>query len=95
VKITDVGCHSPRGILNLERMIQDLSLKTAIPAHQIFALWNKSHTRSSSTVNHWNAYSSYFKDNLKNELARLGGKAPKIHGTPSEFLLPLADVLNF
>ncbi|KAG1774667.1 hypothetical protein EV702DRAFT_950387, partial [Suillus placidus] len=71
------------GFLNLERMIQDLSHKTAIPAHQIFALWNKSPARSSNTVNHWNAYSSYFKDNLKNELARLGGKAPEMHGTPS------------
>lgn len=81
------------GFLDLERMIQDLSHKTAIPAHQVFALWNKSRARSSNTVNHWNAYSSYFKDNLKNELARLGGKAPEIHGTPSEFLLLLVDVL--
>ncbi|KAG1779267.1 hypothetical protein EV702DRAFT_1195243 [Suillus placidus] len=71
------------GFVELERMIQDLSHKAAIPAHQVFALWNKSRTCSSSTVNHWNAYSSYFKDNLKNMLARLGGKAPEIHGTPS------------
>ncbi|KAG1836305.1 hypothetical protein F4604DRAFT_1488477, partial [Suillus subluteus] len=71
------------GFVELERMIQELSRKTAIPTHQIIALWNKSRTRSTSTVNHWNAYSSYFKDHLKDELARLGGKAPEIHGTPS------------
>ncbi|KAG1796090.1 uncharacterized protein HD556DRAFT_1441928 [Suillus plorans] len=71
------------GFVELERMIQDLSSKTAIPTHQIVILWNKSHARSTSTVNHWNAYSSYFKDHLKDELARLGRRAPEIHGTPS------------
>ncbi|KAG1817888.1 hypothetical protein EV424DRAFT_1347781 [Suillus variegatus] len=71
------------GFVELKRMIQDLSSKTAIPTHQIVALWNKSHACSTSTVNHWNAYSSYSKDHLKDELARLGRKAPEIHGTPS------------
>ncbi|KAG1897604.1 uncharacterized protein F5891DRAFT_1191808 [Suillus fuscotomentosus] len=71
------------GFVELEHMIQDLSSKTAIPTHQIVTLWNKSHARSTSTVNHWNAYSSYFKDYLKDELVRLGRRAPEIHGTPS------------
>ncbi|KAG2046022.1 hypothetical protein BDR06DRAFT_899912 [Suillus hirtellus] len=71
------------GFVELKCMIQDLSSKTAIPTHQIVTLWNKSHAHSTSTVNHWNAYSSYFKDHLKDELARLGKRAPKIHGTPS------------
>ncbi|KAG1854573.1 hypothetical protein F4604DRAFT_1504222, partial [Suillus subluteus] len=71
------------GFVEFERMIQELSRKTAIPTHQIITLWNKSHVRSTNTVNHWNAYSSYFKNHLKEELERLGGKAPKIYGTPS------------
>ncbi|KAG2357451.1 hypothetical protein BDR07DRAFT_1490721 [Suillus spraguei] len=49
----------------------------------MITLWNKSHACSTSAVNHWNTYSSYFKDNLKDELVRLGRKAPEIYGTPS------------
>ncbi|KAG1740562.1 hypothetical protein EDD22DRAFT_786829, partial [Suillus occidentalis] len=33
--------------------------------------------------NHWNAYSSYFKANLQQELKRLGNMAPEGPSTPS------------
>ncbi|KAG1790542.1 uncharacterized protein HD556DRAFT_1446064 [Suillus plorans] len=45
--------------------------------------FNRNHTCGINSVNHWNTYSGYFKDNLKQELARLGDKAPDIPGTPS------------
>jgi hypothetical protein len=71
------------GFVDLERTINELSNKTSLPAHQVVSLWNKSHGRVINNINHWNAYSSYFRENLKQELSRLGGEAPKPHGTPS------------
>ncbi|OAX31064.1 hypothetical protein K503DRAFT_661816, partial [Rhizopogon vinicolor AM-OR11-026] len=71
------------GFVDLERVIQELSRKTSLPTHQVITLWNKSHARVINNVNHWNAYGGYFKDNLKQELSRLGAEAPKSHGTPS------------
>ncbi|KAG1758023.1 hypothetical protein EDB19DRAFT_2034058 [Suillus lakei] len=38
---------------------------------------------SINNVNHWNAYSSYFKANIQQELKRLGDKAPEGPGMPS------------
>ncbi|KAG2137007.1 hypothetical protein DEU56DRAFT_713698, partial [Suillus clintonianus] len=71
------------GFVNMERLVHELSHQTSIPTHQVISLWNKSHARGINNVNHWNAYSGYFKDNLKQELDRLGDKAPEIPGTPS------------
>jgi hypothetical protein len=71
------------GFVDLECIINELSNKTSLPAHQVVSLWNKSHGWVINNINHWNAYSSYFRENLKQELSRLGGEAPKPHGTPS------------
>ncbi|KAG2114865.1 hypothetical protein DEU56DRAFT_690875, partial [Suillus clintonianus] len=64
------------GFVNMERLVHELSHQTSIPTHQVISLWNKSHARGINNVNHWNAYSGYFKDNIKQELDRLGDKAP-------------------
>jgi hypothetical protein len=74
------------GFVDLERVIQELSRKTSLPSHQVIALWNKSHARVINNVNHWNAYGGYFKDNLRQELGRLGPEAAESHGTPSKYL---------
>ncbi|KAG1794596.1 uncharacterized protein HD556DRAFT_1236485, partial [Suillus plorans] len=71
------------GFVKMEHLVHELSRQTSIPTHQVISLWHKSHARGINGVNHWNAYSGYFKDNLKQELARLGGKAPDVPGTPS------------
>ncbi|KAG1893316.1 uncharacterized protein F5891DRAFT_963169 [Suillus fuscotomentosus] len=71
------------GFVKMERLVHELSRQTSIPTHQVISLWHKSHARGVNSVNHWNAYSGYFKDNLKQELDRLGGKAPDVPGTPS------------
>lgn len=70
-----------QGFLKLERVISEISRSTSLPSQQIISLWNKSNTRVVNNINHWNAYSSYFKTNFKQEISRLGHEAP---GTPSE-----------
>ncbi|KAG2127203.1 hypothetical protein DEU56DRAFT_742428 [Suillus clintonianus] len=72
------------GFVELERVINDLARNTSIPSPQIISLWNKSHARTVNNVNHWNAYTNYFKNNLKQELSRLGDKAPEAPSTPSD-----------
>ncbi|KAG0694537.1 hypothetical protein DFH29DRAFT_783472, partial [Suillus ampliporus] len=71
------------GFVELERVINELAHNTSIPSSQIISLWNKSHARTVNNVNHWNAYAHYFKNNLKQELSRLGDNAPEAPGTPS------------
>lgn len=73
-----------KGFVNIEHLIHELSQKTSISTHQVISLRTKNHAHSINSVNHWNAYSSYFKDNLKQELARLSDKAPDVPGTLSE-----------
>ncbi|KIK47789.1 hypothetical protein CY34DRAFT_73320 [Suillus luteus UH-Slu-Lm8-n1] len=65
------------GFMRLETVIRDVSRNTSIPTHQVIALWHKSNGRSFNNVNHWNAYSSYFKANPQQELKRLGDMAPE------------------
>ncbi|KAG1873012.1 hypothetical protein DFJ58DRAFT_651748 [Suillus subalutaceus] len=65
------------GFMRLETVIREVSHNTSIPTHQVIALWHKSNGRSFNNVNHWNAYSSYFKANPQQELKRLGDKAPE------------------
>ncbi|KAG1855715.1 hypothetical protein DFJ58DRAFT_646999, partial [Suillus subalutaceus] len=65
------------GFMKLETVIRDMSHDTFIPTHQVIALWHKSNGCSFTNVNHWNAYSSYFKANPQQELKRLGNMAPE------------------
>ncbi|KAG1775774.1 hypothetical protein EV702DRAFT_947747, partial [Suillus placidus] len=73
------------GFVSMEHLVHELSHQTSIPTHQVISLWNKSHAHDINSVNHWNAYSGYFKDNLKQELGRLSDKAPDIPGMPSKY----------
>ncbi|KAG1719974.1 hypothetical protein EDD22DRAFT_766442, partial [Suillus occidentalis] len=72
-----------QGFLKLECVISEISRSTSLPSQQIISLWNKSNTRVVNNINHWNAYSSYFKTNFKQEISRLGDEAPEAPGTPS------------
>ncbi|KAG1873808.1 hypothetical protein F4604DRAFT_1509680, partial [Suillus subluteus] len=65
------------GFMKLESVIRDVSRNTSIPTHQVIALWHKSNGRSFHNINHWNAYSSYFKAYPQQELKRLGDMAPE------------------
>ncbi|KAG1817616.1 uncharacterized protein BJ212DRAFT_1500091 [Suillus subaureus] len=71
------------GFIELEHVINDLTHNMSIPSSQIISLWNKSHAHTVNNVNHWNAYANYFKNNLKQELSRLGDEAPEAPSTPS------------
>ncbi|KAG1745895.1 uncharacterized protein EDB91DRAFT_1246034 [Suillus paluster] len=71
------------GFMKLESVICDVSHNTSIPTHQVIALWHKSNRCSFHSVNHWNAYSSYFKAYPQQELKRLGDMTPEGPGTPS------------
>ncbi|KAG2351507.1 hypothetical protein BDR07DRAFT_1501185 [Suillus spraguei] len=65
------------GFMRLESVIRNVSCNTSIPTHQVIALWHKSNRHSFNNINHWNAYSSYFKANPQQELKRLGDMAPE------------------
>ncbi|KAG2364621.1 hypothetical protein BDR07DRAFT_1482240 [Suillus spraguei] len=71
------------GFVRLESIINELSHQTSIPSSQIISLWNKSHARTVNNMNHWNAYAHYFKNNIKQELSRLGEETPEAPGMPS------------
>jgi len=79
------------GFMRLETVIRKVSHNTSIPTHQVIALWHKSNGCSFNNVNHWNAYSSYFKANPQQELKRLSDKAPEGPRMPSECLSILFD----
>ncbi|KAG2362249.1 hypothetical protein BDR07DRAFT_1484935 [Suillus spraguei] len=70
--VANMAMDTGEGFMQLEHVIRDVSRNTSIPTHQVIALWHKSNRHSFNNVNHWNAYSSYFKSYPQQELKRLG-----------------------
>ncbi|KAG1755307.1 hypothetical protein EDD22DRAFT_758660, partial [Suillus occidentalis] len=59
------------GFAAVDQALLELSRTTEMPMHQVINLFMKSHGRTASSINYWNLYSNYFKDNTKQELGRL------------------------
>jgi hypothetical protein len=76
------------GFINIEQSLLQLSESTSIPLQQVVNLFLKSRGRIMINTNFWNIYSrSYFKDNVEEELARIGVVLPADGGSPGRFHL--------
>ncbi|KAG2028587.1 hypothetical protein BDR03DRAFT_1019604, partial [Suillus americanus] len=71
------------GFAAIDKTLLELSRSTAMPMHQVINLFMKSRGRTASSINYWNLYSNYFKDNSQQELARLHQDLPVGARTPS------------
>ena len=59
------------GYLEVQNAAKDVATRTGLSVSQVFKQWSLGHRRKHVGLNHWNLYSKYFKDNEKQELARL------------------------
>lgn len=73
------------GFVAIDQTLLELSRSTVMPMNQVINLFMKSRGRTASSINYWNLYSNYFKDNSKQELARLHQDLPVGARTPSKF----------
>ncbi|KAG1767429.1 hypothetical protein EDD22DRAFT_763625, partial [Suillus occidentalis] len=71
------------GFAAVDQALLELSRTTGMPMHQVINLFMKSRGRTASSINYWNLYSNYFKDNTKQELGRLGQNLTVGERTPS------------
>ncbi|KAG1854252.1 hypothetical protein F4604DRAFT_1515631, partial [Suillus subluteus] len=71
------------GFAAVDQTLLKLSRTTGMPMHQVINLFMKSRGRTASSINYWNLYSNYFKDNTKQELGRLGQNLAVGERTPS------------
>ncbi|KAG1889579.1 hypothetical protein F4604DRAFT_1915438 [Suillus subluteus] len=73
------------GFTALDAVVIDTAKNMNMPSHQVISLWMKSRGRVINNTNYWNLYVGYFKDRMRQELARLGEDAPPQDGsmTPS------------
>lgn len=75
------------GFAAVDQALLELSRTTGMPMHQVINLFMKSRGRTASSINYWNLYSNYFKDNTKQELGRLGQNLMVGEHTPSRFYI--------
>jgi hypothetical protein len=71
----------------VDQTLLKLSRTTGMLMHQVINLFMKSRGRTASSINYWNLYSNYFKDNTKQELGRLGQNLAVGEHTPSRFYI--------
>ncbi|KAG1872240.1 hypothetical protein F4604DRAFT_1495736, partial [Suillus subluteus] len=71
------------GFAAVDQTLLELSRSTMMPVHQVLNLFMKSRGHNASSINYWNLYSNYFKDNSKQELTRLCQNIPAGECTPS------------
>ncbi|KAG1853449.1 hypothetical protein DFJ58DRAFT_728198 [Suillus subalutaceus] len=71
------------GFTTVDQTLLELSRSTMMPVHQVLNLFMKSRGCNTSSINYWNLYSNYFKDNSKQELTRLGQNIPADEHTPN------------
>ncbi|KAG1843343.1 hypothetical protein DFJ58DRAFT_731632 [Suillus subalutaceus] len=71
------------GFAAINQNLLELSRSTAMPMNQVINLFMKSRGCTASSINYWNLYSNYFKDNSKQELTRLHQDLPVGARTPS------------
>ena len=71
-RISDVNVAIMKaGYLEVQKAAKDVAARTGLSVSQVFKQWSLTHRRKHVGLNHWNLYSKYFKDNEKQELARL------------------------
>ena len=59
------------GYLEVQKVAKGVASKTGLSVSQVFKQWSLGDRRKHVRLNYWNLYSKYFKDNEKQELARL------------------------
>lgn len=75
------------GFVAVDQALLKLSRTTGMPMHQVINLFMKSRGCTASSINYWNLYSNYFKDNTKQKLGRLGQNLTVGERTPSRFYI--------
>ena len=71
-RISDVNLALVKdGFLEVMKLAKTVSQKTGLSTSQIFKQWFSINRRKHVRSNLWNLYAKYFKDNEKQELARL------------------------
>ncbi|KAG1856838.1 hypothetical protein C8R48DRAFT_775782 [Suillus tomentosus] len=80
---TELNATLDTGFAEVERHFLNLSTSTTLPINQLINSFLKSRGCTVTSVNYWNLYANYFKDNVQQELARIGREAPEGGGTPS------------
>ncbi|KAG1901764.1 uncharacterized protein F5891DRAFT_1187230 [Suillus fuscotomentosus] len=73
------------GFAVLDTIVINTAKNTNMPSYQVINLWMKSRGQAINSTNYWNLYAGYFKDRMRQELARLSEDAPPQDGsmTPS------------
>ncbi|KAJ8579322.1 hypothetical protein M405DRAFT_848307, partial [Rhizopogon salebrosus TDB-379] len=72
------------GFVDIEHSFVQLSKSTSMPLQQVISCFLKGHGRTTVSINFWNLYArSYFKDNVEQELARVGVTLPADGGSPN------------
>ncbi|OAX32111.1 hypothetical protein K503DRAFT_787412 [Rhizopogon vinicolor AM-OR11-026] len=83
-KSADTQAILEAGFIDIEQSFLQLSESTSMPIQQIINSFLKSHGRTTVNTNFWNIYAcSYFKDNVEEELARVGAVLPADGGSPN------------
>lgn len=82
---TELNATLDAGFAEVEHCFLNLSTSTTLPVNQLINSFLKSRGRTVVSTNYWNLYANYFKDNVRQELARIGRVAPEGGGTPSEY----------
>lgn len=89
---TVTGCRSTElsAILDtrfaeVEHHFLSLSTSTTLPVNQLINSFLKSCRRTVISINYWNLYANYFKDNIQQKLACIGREAPEGGGTSSKY----------
>jgi hypothetical protein len=84
-KSDDANAILDAGFIDIEQSFIRLARSTAMPIQQVINCFLKSRGRMTVQTNFWNIYArSYFKDNVEQELARVGVTLPADGGSPSE-----------
>ncbi|KAG1850116.1 hypothetical protein C8R48DRAFT_569297, partial [Suillus tomentosus] len=74
---TELNATLDTGFAEVERHFLNLSTSTTLPINQLINSFLKSRGCTVTSVNYWNLYANYFKDNVQQELARIGREAPE------------------
>ncbi|KAG1857316.1 hypothetical protein DFJ58DRAFT_640948, partial [Suillus subalutaceus] len=74
---TELNATLDTGFAEVECCFLNLSTSTTLPINQLINSFLKSRGRTVISTNYWNLYANYFKDNVRQELARINREAPE------------------
>jgi hypothetical protein len=94
-KSADTQAILDAGFIDIEQSFLRLSKSTSMPLQQIINSFLKSRGRTTVNINFWNIYArSYFKDNMEEELARIGVVLPADGGSPSRLSVSYSTLMG-